>query len=68
MDVWIAHSTVRSTDTKLFTDSVFTTVVSTLYKVICVELYSFLASFDKNDFYWIKEYGQQTAKSWEISG
>lgn len=29
-------------------DSVITTVVSTLYMVICVELYLFLASFIKN--------------------
>lgn len=46
----LAHYTVCSTGTKAreaLIDSVITTVVSTLYMVICVELYSFLASFIK---------------------
>lgn len=49
--VSLAHYTVCSTGTKAreaLIDSVITTVVSTLYMVICVELYLFLASFIKN--------------------
>lgn len=47
----LAHYTVCSTETKAreaLIDSVITAVVSTLYMVICVELYLFLASFIKN--------------------